>query len=202
MGMNSNNIRQEKKQLRTHALRERSQYTPDQCAQAGEDILELIREQIPSEPSTIACYISMGTEISTFPVMRALLSEGHRLLVPRLGSGNEIGWSYLSSADELDQLQECGTHRPQEPNVETLPAQALVNAQAILLPALLVNHHGIRLGRGGAWYDRALCHRSAKAPLICIVWDHEFIDAEIPEETHDIPVDAVLTPARFTVLND
>ena len=62
------------------------------------------------------------------------------------------------------------------------------------MPALAVARNGIRLGRGGGYYDRALQHARPGAVLVALVFDDEFVD-ELPTEPHDRRVTAVVTPS-------
>ena len=61
-------------------------------------------------------------------------------------------------------------------------------------PALAVDRFGIRLGRGGGYYDRALVHARPDAVLVTVVFDGERVD-ELPREDHDRSVAAVVTPS-------
>ena len=61
------------------------------------------------------------------------------------------------------------------------------------MPALAVSRSGMRLGRGGGSYDRALA-RAESAFTVALLHDGELLD-EVPAEPHDRPVDAVITPA-------
>ena len=94
-------------------------------------------------------------------------------------------------------LINCGERRPQEPAGEVLPPEALQQAQMIIVPALMVDERGTRLGRGGGWYDRALMHRAANAPVIAVCWPWEIHSTLLPHETHDLPVDGALTPEGY-----
>ncbi|KAB8294638.1 5-formyltetrahydrofolate cyclo-ligase [Bifidobacterium avesanii] len=110
----------------------------------------------PHAAPTVAAYVSMDTEIETRPLLRLLLDRHIRVLVPRLGSGLDVGWSELRS---LDDLRAPGPHRPAEPmDAPVLDASgALRDADMVILPALAVSTlDGTRLGRGGGWYDRAI----------------------------------------------
>ncbi|OZG63589.1 5-formyltetrahydrofolate cyclo-ligase [Bifidobacterium hapali] len=80
-------------------------------------------------------------------------------------------------------------------------ATALRNASLIILPALAVDRHGTRLGRGGGWYDRALTYRAPNAPIIAVCWPWELVASDLPREPHDVPVDAILTPDGVTWLS-
>jgi 5-formyltetrahydrofolate cyclo-ligase len=62
-------------------------------------------------------------------------------------------------------------------------------------PALAVDRHGNRLGRGAGFYDRALTWAAADARLVAVVRDDELLDA-IPAEPHDVPMTHALTPGR------
>ena len=53
---------------------------------------------------------------------------------------------------------------------------------------------GIRLGRGGGYYDRALQHARRDARVVVLLYDEEFVD-ELPAEPHDRRVTVVVTPS-------
>jgi 5-formyltetrahydrofolate cyclo-ligase len=57
-----------------------------------------------------------------------------------------------------------------------------------------VARDGIRLGRGGGFYDRALTHVRPDAVLVAVVFDDELVD-ELPAEPHDQRVTVVVTPS-------
>lgn len=227
------------------ALAHRKQVQPGQRLRAGEALARngralLVRSDSDAEPGdgrpTVAAYVSMGTEVETRPMLRMLLDEGCRVLVPRLGAGLDIGWSELGDLDELrnvapddnpatpagtsipvDAIQageassaspstpagttpRCRHIRPQEPNTPTLGPDALAAADLIIVPALLVARDGIRLGRGGGWYDRALPHAKAEARIVAVCWPWEVVDGPLPRAPHDLPVDAALTPSGLVRL--
>jgi 5-formyltetrahydrofolate cyclo-ligase len=61
----------------------------------------------------------------------------------------------------------------------------------IIVPAVAFDHSGNRLGRGKGFYDRLLCKTTAVK--IGVGYDFQIIE-DIPVESHDIPMDLVLTP--------
>lgn len=78
-----------------------------------------------------------------------------------------------------------------------LGPDAVLDADVVLLPGLAVDGRGMRLGRGGGSYDRVLARLAAAGAhpaLIVLLYDTE-VTARVPEEPHDHPVDAVVTPA-------
>ncbi len=64
----------------------------------------------------------------------------------------------------------------------------------IILPAVAVDRHGNRLGRGAGWYDRLLANYPS-AISITPVYDVQLLDS-IPHEAHDRLVDIIVTPSR------
>lgn len=142
-----------KQALRRNVIAKRKATTITERRQAGEALARGIDAlPLPRQQRTVAAFLSMGSEIETRPLLHALAEQGYRILLPRLGSGLDIGWGEYSDLP----IEDLGMHRPQEPSGDTLPADALAQAGLVLLPALLVDIHGTRLGRGGGWYDRAL----------------------------------------------
>lgn len=213
-----------KNTLRTALISRRKALDPAFITAQGDALLKQVRTVTAfADADTVAAYVSMGTEIPTFPVLEWLLGEGKRVLVPRLGTGREIGWSFLTS---IADLAPQGPHRPDEPrDAETLGIDAIGEATAILAPALFVDVAGYRLGRGAGWYDRTLAFRSPESLLAAVVYPWEVSAASaatgsasavagiasaagsaatsgesaeytglLERNDHDVPVDTVITP--------
>ncbi|MFJ6952794.1 5-formyltetrahydrofolate cyclo-ligase, partial [Micromonospora aurantiaca (nom. illeg.)] len=67
-------------------------------------------------------------------------------------------------------------------------------AALVVVPAVAVDRRGIRLGRGGGSYDRALARVPATVPTVALLHDGELV-AAVPALPHDRPVHCVITPA-------
>jgi 5-formyltetrahydrofolate cyclo-ligase len=80
-----------------------------------------------------------------------------------------------------------------EPAGPWLPAKALSEANVVLVPALAVDRQGVRLGRGGGFYDRSLVNRNPQVRLVAVIRDQELVD-ELPCEPHDVRMTHALTP--------
>ncbi|KFI79299.1 5-formyltetrahydrofolate cyclo-ligase [Bifidobacterium pseudolongum] len=69
-------------------------------AQAGEQCAALLgASTLLDGVHTAACYVSMGTEISTMPLLALFARRGVRTMVPRLGSGTQIGWTAVDASE-------------------------------------------------------------------------------------------------------
>jgi 5-formyltetrahydrofolate cyclo-ligase len=82
-----------------------------------------------------------------------------------------------------------------EPARGLLDPATLARADLLLVPALAVDRTGVRLGRGGGFYDRALALCAPGTPLVAVVRDGEVLDA-LPAESHDVPMTHALTPTH------
>jgi 5-formyltetrahydrofolate cyclo-ligase len=85
-----------------------------------------------------------------------------------------------------------------EPSGVRLGVTAVEGADLVLLPALAVDHGGVRLGRGAGHYDRSLVFASPGTELVAVVRDSEFVD-QLPVQPHDVPMTGALTPGQGLV---
>lgn len=163
---------------------------------------ETFRDQVLTLPEVegircVSIYASRMHEPGTFPLIQALHDRGVEVLMPRLGEGLVRGWGVFSSADDI---AERAPGRPPEPSGDFLPGERLADADLIVVPALGVDTLGTRLGQGAGWYDRALVEAKPNVPIVALVFDDEFHDAQIraiPRESHDVPVTIVVTPSSI-----
>ena len=145
--------------------------------------------------STVAAYASVGDEPPTRPLLDALRLRGLRVLLPRV-DGDDLEWASYESWTEL-RTTDRGLLEPVGNAVSGSLAEV---TDLVLAPALAVDRHGNRLGRGAGYYDRAL-KDVARGRIIAAVFDDEVLD-ELPAEPHDVPVAAALTPSGLVRFDD
>jgi 5-formyltetrahydrofolate cyclo-ligase len=142
---------------------------------------------------TVCAYVPVGSE----PGSPALLDRLHELcetvLLPVAGTGPDgehlpLQWGPYEPGTLLP--ARWGLHEPPEP---WLPPDAITRADVVLVPALAVDRAGVRLGRGGGFYDRSLALCRPGTRLIAVVRDDEVVD-ELPSEPHDVRMTHALTP--------
>ncbi|AWK09523.1 5-formyltetrahydrofolate cyclo-ligase [Streptomyces spongiicola] len=141
---------------------------------------------------TVAAYVSVGREPGTRALLDALRTRGVRVLLPVLLDDNDLEWAVYEGPDRLVPARRGLT----EPAGQPLGREAVLEADAVLLPGLAVDERGMRLGRGGGSYDRVLARleaAGARPALVVLLYGHEVV-ARVPEEPHDHPVHAVVTP--------
>jgi 5-formyltetrahydrofolate cyclo-ligase len=155
-----------------------------------------------ADAATVAAYVSVGREPGTRALLDALRSRGVRVLLPVLLDDNDLDWGVYRGADHLERAGRGLL----EPDGERLGPDAVLTADAVLLPGLAVDARGMRLGRGGGSYDRVLARLAAAGadPALVVLLHTNEVVAQVPVEPHDHPVHAVVTPdgvTRFTGRN-
>jgi 5-formyltetrahydrofolate cyclo-ligase len=180
-----------KRDWRRRLLDVRRSLTAAELQRAAEGLRETAtRSEILENPRCVALYVAVPPEPETGLLLSWLESRGVRVLLPVLHDDNDLGWG-ASSAGLVP-----GRFGLSEPAVD-LGVDAIADAELVLCPALAVDRAGVRLGRGGGSYDRALAR--VGVPTIAVLYDSELVDA-LPSDAHDRRVTHVLTPSRLTHL--
>ncbi|WP_030163903.1 5-formyltetrahydrofolate cyclo-ligase [Streptomyces sp. NRRL S-813] len=188
-----------KRTVRRELLAARDGLTADELRRAASALARRALE-LPelARARTVAAYVSVGTEPGTLALLDALRARGVRVLLPALLPDNDLDWGVYAGEDSLARVRHGGKMALQEPVGERLGPDAVTAADVVLLPGLAVDVRGMRLGRGGGSYDRVLARlerAGAHPALVVLLYDSEVVD-HVPEEPHDRPVQAVVTPSR------
>lgn len=140
---------------------------------------------------TVLAFAALPDEPDTADILCQTLTESKRLLLPRVLSRTAMGWVEIT---DLNQLQPGAYGIPEAPG--DLPAydtDALGDSALALIPCLAASPDGVRLGRGGGYYDRFLAHYKGRRLLVCPTaalldtlpcenWDVRFTPQEILTE--------------------
>ena len=181
----------EQKRLLREALKEQERrLTKVALSDSNQKLTErfLALEEVAAA-ETILLYCSMGAEPDTTVLMERLLTQGKRVVLPRCLPQRQMETRLYTSHIPLIQ-HPYGMLEPGE-------AHPLVEPEEIelaLVPALAYDICCMRMGRGGGYYDRYLAEFSG----ITVGWCRDvLLQREIPAESHDRPVDLVLTETRL-----
>jgi len=142
--------------------------------------------------ATVAAYVSVGREPGTGALLDALVAAGKRVVLPLLQADNDLDWAAYSGADGLVPAGR-GLLEPIGP---ALGPEAVATADAVIVPGLAVDRAGLRLGRGGGSYDRAL-GRVPVGTFTCVVLNDEEVLESVPAADHDRRVTAAVTEERL-----
>ena len=180
--------------LRERLLAVRRQLTPAGRAGAGRDIRDAILSLPETQMAgTVAAYYSVGAEPETRGLLFALWKRGSYVLLPILLPDGDLDWASYEGPDSL----RPGPRGLTEPAEPPRGAGAISSADLVLVPAVAVDHSGMRLGRGGGSYDRALARVGTQVPTVALVYDSEFVP-HVPSGQHDQRVRMVARPSAGT----
>lgn len=142
--------------------------------------------------ATVAAYVSVGREPGTGLLLDALRDAGKRVIVPVLEPDNDLDWALYESPDSLARAGRGLL----EPTTDRLGREAVAGADVVIVPGLAVDRTGMRLGRGGGSYDRAL-GRVPVGTFTCVVLNDDELLPTVPADAHDRRVTAVVTEERL-----
>ncbi|MGW4590176.1 5-formyltetrahydrofolate cyclo-ligase [Amycolatopsis thermoflava] len=146
-----------------------------------------------SLPDTVCCYVPFGSEPGSIGLLDVLRDRGARVLLPAIpAEPGPLDWAEYTGTGSL---RAGRLRRILEPTGPLLGPGALAGAGLVLLPAMAVDHRGVRLGRGAGFYDRSLAHAAPGADLVAVVRDAELVE-RLPAEDHDVLMTGALTPGR------
>ena len=135
---------------------------------------------------TIMLFVSFESEVDTHNMIRETL-KNKAIVVPKV-AGHEIEPSVIIDFDNLI----AGKFGILEP-IETMKI-AYKNIDLVLVPGIVFDMEGHRIGYGFGYYDKFL-KKVPKAIKIGLAFDFQVVD-KIPAEMHDVPVDLILTEKR------
>lgn len=143
---------------------------------------------------TVCAYVPVGTEPGSVEMLDRLRELCDVVLLPVARTDADGEHPVLRWAEYVPGELVAAALGVREPARASLDPAAVARADIVLVPALAVDRTGVRLGRGGGFYDRALALCALGTPLVAVVRDDEVLDS-LPAESHDVPMTHALTPA-------
>lgn len=138
--------------------------------------------------SRVALYVSAPDEPDTGPLVAALHARGVEVLLPVLLDDDDLDWAPWSGPDHLV----TGRRGTRHPDTPAQGVGAIGGVDVAFVPGLAVGPDGMRLGRGGGSYDRALARLPRTVPVVVLLHPGE-TDRAVPAEPHDRAVHVAVT---------
>ena len=144
-----------------------------------------------AEATTVLTYVSVSSEVSTRMFIECALRDGKTVAVPRCLPGHCLEFVAIVSLEQLV----AAPFNLLEPAKE-LPAvtEDQKNNSICIVPALLVDTKGYRLGYGAGFYDRFLSTYPGKK--ICLAYQQSLSRTTLPHTAFDVAVDVVITESE------
>lgn len=183
-----------KDEIRKRMRETRQLIKPEERKAAGQDICKMIvgaPVRLLLHAWRISLYLSTKNEIPTRYLARAVWEAGREVCVPAWSKTDEAYKLYLITP-QMKLIP--GHHGIREPLVR-LPVLPW-DVDAFVLPGLAFDSLGGRLGYGAGHYDHILSKASPRTAKIAVCYDWQIVDAPLPQEAHDIPMDWIVTDKR------
>ncbi|MCI6274918.1 MAG: 5-formyltetrahydrofolate cyclo-ligase [Coriobacteriaceae bacterium] len=172
--------------LREEYARARARMAPH--ARAATDariLLELKELPVWQSARLVLTYVSFGSEVDTHALMQAAWVAGKSVAVPRCRASRALDFYAISSEDDL----EPGMRGLMEPSRDfgrpLTPAQMV--GSLCIVPGLVFDAEGHRIGYGGGYYDRFLAFYPGEKVALVRPW--QLSGNPLPRDGHDIAVD-------------
>lgn len=181
-----------KNELRAEGLRRRREFAESLTPELRAELeTALARNVLPhlAAASAVGAYHPLKDEISPLPII-AGLAECQRHGIPWFADRNA---RFLWREGPATEPSPWGVLQP------AAEAEALA-PDVVLVPVVLVDRGGVRIGHGKGHYDRALAHLRESGRLvftIALAWEAQVVDEPIPAEPWDIRLDAIATPREW-----
>lgn len=182
----------EKQRLREEHLAAREALSePERSVLDNRITQKLLATSEYAEATTVLTYVSVSSEVSTRMFIECALRDGKTVAVPRCLPGHCLEFVAITSLDQLIAAPFGLLEPPKE-----LPAltEEQMNASICIVPALLVDIKGYRLGYGAGFYDRFLSTYPGKK--ICLAYQQNLSRTMLPHTTFDVAVDEVITESE------
>lgn len=147
----------------------------------------LIEQEAFKRAQTIGVTISRFPEVDTIRIIEYAWKMGKTIVVPKcLVSTKEMDFRRLDHFGQLETVY-MDLREPIESETVSYTAHMI---DLIIVPGVIFNREGYRIGFGGGYYDRYLASFTGETIALAF---QEQIQQGIPIESHDLPVRTIIT---------
>jgi len=140
----------------------------------------------------VALFAPLPSEPDIQPLVEEAWAQGKRVVMPlmiRRQPKPELDWHEVTGWDDVVLP---GPHGLREPDPLRCPRVPLAQIDCAFIPGLAFDEAGVRLGRGGGFYDAFLDAAPVTLPRIGLMFSCQRV-ALVPREPHDQALPCVVT---------
>jgi len=163
--------------------------------QASLAIIERLMEwDAVAKRGRVMTYLSFNAEVETFPLVRRLFAQGKSVTVPYIHQGaiNLIPAEIWNLDHDL-QLGPMGILEPRPDRLCPLDPKTI---DVHVVPGVVFDEMGFRIGYGKGHYDRFLVLRSPHSVVVGLAFDIQICE-RVPHDLWDIPMDYIATESQW-----
>lgn len=148
---------------------------------------QLFETRVWQETKIIAITMSLPFEFNTGPIIEEAWRTGKKCYVPKVLNNHEMAFIPITPDTEYEK----GVFGIEEPIGE--PISGFSKEALMIVPGLIFNRQGYRIGQGGGYYDRYLSKYEGKT--LSLVFPQQLSEDWSPE-VFDRPVDYIITKEK------
>ena len=147
----------------------------------------------------ILAFVSVGTEINTYPLLTKMLDDKKNVAIPGT-TDTDMTFRMLSLELPLSKQLRRGNFGIEEPvkSLEPVYPESLPAGTVILVPGLAFSEDGCRLGKGKGYYDRYIERVPVETVLVGYAFQLQIAET-VPCGDLDKKVDYPVTEEKITV---
>jgi 5-formyltetrahydrofolate cyclo-ligase len=189
----------QKNKIRTQYIDKRKALPPDLKKNYDEKICSLFMALVTYRYSDVLLmYYPTNREIDVLPVARHALDNGKRVAFPCCDAHNHtMVFRLVTSLDELTVPGTFGIPEPSD-NCPVFVQDKSSGRAVCLVPAIVYDKKGYRLGYGKGFYDRYL--PSFSGTKVGFVYS-DFVIGSVPRGRYDLCVDILVTEKGVRALH-
>lgn len=183
-----------KEELRLLMRERRREVKPEERMAAGREISQKVmgdQIRLLLRAWRVCIYLSTKNEIPTRYLARAVWEAGREVCVPAWSKTDEVYKLYALTPQTKLIPGHHGIHEP----LVRIPVLTW-DVDAFILPGLVFDTRGGRLGFGAGHYDAILAKATKFALKIAVCYDWQILDDPLPQEPHDVPMDWIVSEKR------
>lgn len=174
-----------KQALRQRIQRQRQAMTAKAVAEKSLALCSMVLSSPQYQSAkTLYAYLPFRNEVQILPLLHQALADGKQVALPKC-YGKEM--RFLLTTD-FSQIQHSAFGAP-EPAANAPVAQD--TSALVIVPGLVFDRRGYRIGYGGGYYDRFLA-REPEHPTMALCYDFQLLP-HLEAEAHDVPVDIIFS---------
>lgn len=169
--------------LRSQGIRERNR-------RSQEIKRRLFKDKSFQAAESIMFYVSKGYEVNTRDMIEEALSLGKKVIIPVTNPRNKrLILSEITDPKRQLHKGPFGIDEPKKEHIKTVPVKDI---DMIIVPGVVFDKKGNRIGHGAGYFDRFLKNLPKKTPAIGLAFKSQLIE-RIKTLPWDIPVTKVIT---------
>ena len=165
-------------------------------AQAGMHVAQRAIKFAPLRHAQhIGFYLAAFGEVPTLALMKRLQTMGKILYLPSIvGQSKQLCWQRIRLPLNL---QRMARHRLGMRQAMCSRAKSITHLDCVVMPLVLFDEHGQRVGMGGGFYDQTVANAPYRPYRIGLAYDFQKTAFILEQQHWDQPVHAIITPTRL-----